>query len=126
MALNSSNIFYFLFFFLFTAVKAALSVTSTILVIADDAGVANSTSSGLKGYGIPYQTAVITSSTQALPALNRSATSGNFGAILVYDDSTLSTSQYSTIYAYQTAFKVRLVILNASPGSQYGKNIPQR
>lgn len=98
----------------------ALSISSTILVISNDATRAAQAAAGLRGYGIPYTAYVASSTTSSLPNLNSSSTRGNFGGILLTDDGILGTSQFDAIHSYQTSFNVRLVIWNASPSSDYG------
>jgi hypothetical protein len=95
-----------------------LSVSSTVLVVAKDNTAANSATSGLKGYGIPYQT-FLTSTSSSLPALNSTADSGKFGAIVILDE-VASAAQLAAIRNYQKQFSVRLVRLNAQPGADSG------
>lgn len=116
------------------AVQSA-TVQSTILVIARDQSSANSASSGLNGYGIPFQTLIVPQSGTTLPALNSSSTVGNFGGIIVasgiaYDyggttgwQSALTQDQWNTLYAYQTAFGVRMVQYDVYPQPQYGTSV---
>ncbi|KAF2760099.1 hypothetical protein EJ05DRAFT_498070 [Pseudovirgaria hyperparasitica] len=102
--------------FLLFRTASTLTVASTVLVIAPDNTVANSAVSGLKGYGIPYRI-YLTSNT--FPALNRSADVGDFGAIVMLDE-VLPASNVDEIHAYQSAFGVRFVRLNANPGAESG------
>ncbi|KAL5344246.1 hypothetical protein ACLOAV_010816 [Pseudogymnoascus australis] len=110
---------------------AGTTVSSTILIIARDAASAYSGFSGLQGYGIPYQVLTVPSTGAALPTLNSSPTSGNFGAIVVLGEvsyatatggyqSALSPSQWDTLYAYQLAFGVRMVRLDTFPNAATG------
>lgn len=106
---------------------------STILVIARDTASSYNAWSGLNGYGIPFQILTVPQSGAKLPVLNSSATVGNFGGIIVlsevsYDysstgggfDSALTAAQWSSLYAYQTAFGVRMVRLDVYPSSDTG------
>nr|OQO32165.1 hypothetical protein B0A51_00534 [Rachicladosporium sp. CCFEE 5018] len=117
---------------LFLSYASAITVNSTILVLAPTADVQSSFSatSGLDAYGIPYQLVIVPSGGTTLPALNSSATAGNFGGILILSDvsydysgsynSAITTAQYNALYAYQTAFGVRMVRLDVYPGSDSG------
>ena len=108
----------------------AITVENKILVIARDAYAASTATSGLQGYGIPFQTLLVPSGGATLPALNSSATAGNFGGIVIvsevaYQQSTgflsaLTAAQFTTLYNYQTAFGVRMVRLDAYPGPDFG------
>ncbi|KAK3682052.1 hypothetical protein B0T22DRAFT_432386 [Podospora appendiculata] len=110
--------------------NAALSVSNTILVFARDATSAASATSGLQGYGIPYQVVIVPQGGVLLPTLNLSSTQGNYGGIIVLSDvaysystgwaSALSASQWQTIYTYQTSFGVRLVRLDSFPSTDLG------
>lgn len=110
---------------------AALSVSNTILVFARDSASATVATLGLQGYGIPYQTVIVPQSGAALPVLNSSATSGNYGGILVLSEvsyqystgflSALTTSQWNQMFAYQLAFGVRMVRLDVFPTTDMGK-----
>lgn len=113
---------------------AANSVANTILVFARDSASANVATLGLQGYGIPYQAVLVPQSGAALPALNSSATQGNYGGILVLSEvsyqystgflSALNASQWQTLYDYQTAFGVRMVRLDVFPTPDMGKPSP--
>jgi hypothetical protein len=99
-------------------------------VFARDATSAYSATSGLNAYGIPYELRLVPSTGITLPALNSSATAGNYGGIITlsevsyqYTDSwhsALTTSQWQQIYDYQTSFGVRLVRLDVYPDSDFG------
>lgn len=114
---------------------AANSVANTILVFARDSASANVATLGLQGYGIPYQTVLVPQTGAALPALNSSATQGNYGGILVLSEvsyqystgflSALNTSQWQVLYDYQTAFGVRMVRLDVYPTPDMGKPATQ-
>lgn len=110
---------------------AASSVESTILVIASDSASAKIASSGLNGYGIPFSTLLVPQAGVQLPTLN-SSTSGNYGGIVVasqvsYDyggttgyQSALTTDQWNQLYAYQSAYGVRMVQYDVYPGPEFG------
>ena len=109
----------------------ALSVSSTVLIFARDTASSNSATSGLQGYGIPYQVEIVPKAGITLPELNSSTTEGNYGGIIVlgeaaydYDGawaSALSSAQWQQLYDYQTAFGVRMVRLDVYPGPNFGK-----
>lgn len=115
-------------------IAQSLSTTSTILVIARDAASALSASSGLNGYGIPFSVLTIPQAGAALPALANNATGvGNYGGIVIasqvsYDygttgggfKSALTTDQWSTLYAYQLQFGVRMVQYDVYPTTDFG------
>lgn len=110
---------------------AAVSVSNTVLVFARDSTTAATATLGLQGYGIPYQTVIVPQSGAALPTLNSSLTSGNYGGILILSEvayqystgflSALTTAQWNTLYAYQTTFGVRMVRLDVYPTTDMGK-----
>lgn len=117
---------------LLSSVQAATTVNSTILILAptDDVESSYSATSGFDAYGIPYDLIQIPSGGASLPSLNSSTTSGNYGGILILSDvsydyngdysSAITTDQYNTLYAYQIAFNVRMVRLDAYPGDDSG------
>lgn len=106
------------------------SVSNTVLVFARDSASATVATLGLQGYGIPYQTVIVPQSGAPLPVLNSSATVGNFGSILVLSEvsyqyttgflSALTTSQWTSLFNYQTAFGVRMVRLDVFPTADFG------
>ena len=96
------------------------TVRSTFLVIADSETSSYSAYSGLNNYGIPYEVLIADGAVFTLPALNSTATNGNYGGIVVLSDLGLNTAQWNAIYAYQTSFGVRLVRLNGAPSSATG------
>jgi hypothetical protein len=113
------------------SVAAETTVRSTVLVFARDAWSGNSATSGLKGYGIPFELVVVPSTGVTIPTLNSSATSGNYGGIIVLSElaydlgaagwgSALTTTQWQQLYAYQTSFGVRMVRLDVYPGPDFG------
>lgn len=113
-------------------VVAATSVQATILILARDTASAYSASSGLNGYGIPYQVITVPSTGINLPVLNSSETAGNYGAIvtvaeLSYDygnttgyQSAITSDQWAAIYQYQVSFGVRLVRIDVFPSPSTG------
>ena len=56
-------------------------VKSTVLVLARDADSARQATSGLNGYGIPFETLIIPQGGVSLPTLNTTA-GGNYGGII--------------------------------------------
>lgn len=85
-----------------------------------------SATSGLNAHGIPYQLVIVPSGGTTLPNLNSSATSGNYGGIILLSEpSGLTTTQWQEMYTYQEEFGVRMVRLDADPdggadGSSFG------
>lgn len=115
-----------------SGVQAAITVDSTILILAptDDVESSYSATSGFDAYGIPYNLVQIPSGGASLPTLNSSTTQGNYGGILILSDvsynyngdyhSAITTEQYNTLWAYQVTFNVRMVRLDAYPGDDSG------
>jgi hypothetical protein len=113
--------------------KCAIGATvdSTILIFARDTYSASTASSGLDGYGIPYQTVIVPKDGITLPQLNSSTTEGRYGGIIVmgavsYDyngswRSALTDAQWTAIHKYQTDFHVRLTRIDEYPGPAFGK-----
>jgi hypothetical protein len=114
--------------------SAALSTKATVLIIARDDKTARSAHGGLQGYGIPYRVLIVPKEGAPLPALNASATVGNFGGIVVASDvsynyevppnpfrSAMTDAQWQTLYDYQKAFRVRMVRIDVYPETQFGK-----
>ena len=94
------------------------NVDSKILVIARDAYGASVASSGLNGYGIPFEILTVPQAGATLPTLNTTA-GGNYGGIIVggevsYDyggnfSSALRADQWQLLYDYQVQYGVRMV-----------------
>lgn len=113
------------------APAVAATVDSTILILVRQGDNPYSVYSGLQGYGIPYEISYVPKTGYQLPALNTSASSGKYGGIISlselayeYDggvwNSGISNDQYNAIYAYQTAFGVRFVRIDAYPQPSFG------
>ena len=109
------------------------SVRSTILILARDAGVAASATSGLNGYGIPYEVVLIPQAGTTLPTLSTSA-GGNYGGIIVegqisYDmgggnwQSAITQAQWDSMYAYQTTYGVRMIQFDVYPQPMFGTTV---
>jgi len=113
-----------------SGLACAISVSNKILVLARDAYAASTATSGLQGYGIPFQVVLVPQAGITLPALSASATVGNYGGIIVVSEvayeystgwtSALTPAQWTTIYNYQTTYKVRLVRLDVFPSTDLG------
>lgn len=109
---------------------AAKTVDSTILILARDEYGATSVSSGLDGYGIPWEKLLVPQEGVDLPTLNSTDAEGSYGGIVIVGDisyeyngtwaSAISNKQWSEIHAYQSGFKVRMVRLDEYPGEEYG------
>jgi len=112
---------------------ASTTVKSTVLVIARNDDEAQSVTSGLNGYGIPFQVLIAPKEGATLPALTTSS-GGNFGSIvtlagLSYEyeagayRSAISETQWSQLYDYQTTYGVRMVQLDVYPQAAFGTNV---
>lgn len=110
---------------------AANTVSGKVLIIGRDDFDVNSTTPGLDAYGIPWQKALIPQAGTILPSLNSTATSGNFGSIILIGSvsynyngvfkSALTDQQWNDIFAYQANFNVRMVRFNEYPGPNFGE-----
>jgi hypothetical protein len=111
-----------------SAPSGSYTVRADILVLSTDQTSSYSATSGLNAHGIPYQLVIVPSGGATLPALNSSATYGNFGGIIVLNEPPgITTTQWNAMYSYQTSFGVRMARLNADPdggadGSDFGKS----
>lgn len=124
--------FVFLFLHGALAYVGGATVSTTVLIIARDSTAAeNSAALGLRGYGIPYEVLTVPQSgISNLPPLNSTATNANYGAIVIiaevgynYDTSyysALTRKQWNDLYAYQSAFGVRMVRLDVFPTTEFG------
>ena len=108
----------------------AITVSGTILIFAQDEATSTAGTSGLRGYGIPYETLIVPEEGAELPELTTSEEEGNYGGFIVlnevgyeYDNgfrSALTDEQWEAIHEYQLSFGVRLVHLNVFPSEEYG------
>jgi hypothetical protein len=117
-----------------TPASGPITVSNTILVFAPDTASGYSATSGLLGYGIPYQLIIVPQAGIVLPVLNSSATVGNYGGIvtmseLSYDyggtigwTSALTAAQWQQLYNYQLTFGVRMVRIDVYPQSTFGQS----
>jgi hypothetical protein len=106
------------------------TVDSTILILVREGDATYSVTSGLDAYGIPYDLVFVPKTGFSLPVLNTSSTQGSYGGIISlselafeYDTgfgSGISLDQYNSIYAYQLAFGVRFVRIDAFPQAAFG------
>jgi hypothetical protein len=120
--------------FLASLAAAQKTVSNTILVFARDSASGYSATSGLNGYGIPYQLVLVPQAGITLPTLNSSTTNGNYGGIIVLSEvaysysngwaSALTAAQWQQLYSYQTTFGVRMVRLDVFPTSDFGTWYP--
>jgi hypothetical protein len=105
-------------------------IGSTILVLVRNANDAQQATSGLNGYGIPFQVVQIPQNgITNLPTLNTTY-GGNYGGIIIagqvsYDYngtymSALTAAQYQQLYDYQTQYGVRMVQYDVYPGPLFG------
>lgn len=109
----------------------ATTVTSTILVLAQDEATSISGTSGLQGYGIPFEVLTVPEDGTKIPELASSDGDGNYGGLIVLNEvgyeyeggwsSALTKEQWDAIHEYQDSFGVRLVHLNVFPSEEYGK-----
>ncbi|CAG8959323.1 hypothetical protein HYFRA_00013093 [Hymenoscyphus fraxineus] len=115
---------------LYGTLTSAITVNSTILVLARDAYSAFSATSGLDGYGIPYQTILVPQTGTTLPVLNSTRTSGNYGGFIIMSElsyeypngyaSALTAAQWQQLYDYQSSFGARMVRLDVYPYGAFG------
>jgi hypothetical protein len=117
--------------------SAAKSTKATILVIAPNLDAAMAAYSGIQGYAIPYRLLLVPQTGVMLPRLNNTATMGNYGGIVVFNDvaynfgggnyrSAITDAQWEELAAYQRAFAVRMVHLDVYPGPKYGESSPPK
>lgn len=109
---------------------AAVTIDSTVLVIARDANASYSGTSVLNGYGIPFQVVDLSLMGGGFPQLNSTPDTGNFGGIVTVsarkykggDDwkGAMSDRQWQELYRYQENFGVRMVRLNSYPSADFG------
>jgi hypothetical protein len=115
----------------FSNTTGGQTVANTILVLARTQTSSYTATSGLSGYGIPFQLQIVPQSGIVLPTLNSSTTQGNYGGIIILGEvsydygsngwaSALTEDQFQQLYDYQTAFGVRMVRLDAYPGPYFG------
>jgi hypothetical protein len=120
---------------IFLPFASAITVANTILVFARDTASAYSVTSGLNGYGIPFQLVIVPQAGITLPTLSASATAGNYGGILMLSEvaysyptgwaSALTAAQLTQLYTYQTTFGVRMVRLDVFPTADFGAYLIQ-
>ena len=115
-----------------SAYIGSATISGTVLIIARDTTSAeNGAAAGLRGYGIPFEILTVPQAgISNLPVLNSSATHGNYGGIVTisevgynYDTSyysALTRRQWNDLYAYQSAFGVRMVRLDVFPTTDFG------
>ncbi|KYK60816.1 extracellular serine-rich protein [Drechmeria coniospora] len=109
----------------------AVTVDSTVLVIARNDVEAQQATLGLDGYGISYEKLLVPQAGAPLPVLNSSLIQGRYGAIVTINDvsydvnatwiSAITDQQWSQIHSYQSAFNVRMVRLNEYPKAEFGE-----
>ncbi|KAJ5042091.1 uncharacterized protein L3040_004649 [Drepanopeziza brunnea f. sp. 'multigermtubi'] len=114
---------------LFSNTVFALTVQSTVLVLATNITASYSATSGLDAYGIPFTLVTVPSNGTTLPEL-ATAGKGNFGGIIVLSEvsyeyaagyaSALTQAQWTSLFDYQTSFGVRMVRVDVYPGEQFG------
>jgi len=116
-----------------TTIMGSTSSTFLVIVLASSSQSQIGTAkSGLNDYGIPFELLLVPNGNVTLPPLNSSATSGNYGGIVILSElsysyvdasgatiwtSALSTDQWNLLFNYQTAFGVRMVRLGAFPSN---------
>jgi hypothetical protein len=110
------------------------SVRNTVLILARDSAGSEEAARGLRGYGIPFETVIVPKEGTTLPMLNSTATSGNYGGIVIVSETTydygasgwlsaLTATQFTTLYNYQVAFGVRMVRIDAFPNPDFGTTV---
>ena len=110
---------------------SARTVDGTILVLGRTAADAEMVASGLRGYGIAYETVAVPQNGFELPKLNSSDEQGNYGGIVILSDvsyqygdewrSAITDAQFDDLFKYQLGFGVRMVRLDVFPSSDFGK-----
>ncbi|RMZ88212.1 hypothetical protein DV736_g4552, partial [Chaetothyriales sp. CBS 134916] len=112
------------------------TVQSTILIFARDADAGASATSGLNGYGIPFELILVPQSGITLPTLENSA-GGLYGGIIAEGQlsynygtngtenwqSAITADQWNTLYTYQTTYGVRMVQYNVYPQPMFGTTV---
>jgi hypothetical protein len=108
---------------------------SALILCTTTAGDADQALGVLQGYGVPITVKTIPQTGAALPALETitgANSAGNYGLIIVvglvtYDmggttgwASAITAAQWTTLYNYQTKYGVRMIHLDAFPGTQFG------
>lgn len=112
------------------ALADALTVSGVMLIFAQDEATSTAGTSGLRAYGIPYETILVPEDGIELPELTSADEEGNYGGFVIlnevgYDyeggwNSAITTEQWDSIYEYQTTFGVRMVHLNVFPSEEFG------
>jgi hypothetical protein len=127
-----ASLFFALALLSFIAVANATNISSTILVLAHNKTRGLPATSGLNAYGIPYELIEVPpAGIPSLPALSASNSDANYGGIIILGDvsydygngnwrSALTQAQFDQLFAYQTAFGVRMVRLDMIPSEEFG------
>ena len=116
-----------------TALVGSTSSTFLVIVLASSSqSQIDTAKSGLNDYGIPFDLLLVPNGNVTLPPLNSSATTGNYGGIVILSElsysyvdasgatiwtSALSTDQWNQLFNYQITFGVRMVRLGAFPSN---------
>ena len=106
------------------------TIANTILIFARNLPSSYSATSGINGYGIPYQLQIVPQEGITLPTLNSSTTQGNYGGFIILGEvsydygnntwaSALTAAQFATLYQYQSDFGVRMVRIDVYPGPAF-------
>jgi hypothetical protein len=105
-------------------------VNGKILVFARNTAALYTATSGLSGYGIPFEAIAVPQEGITLPVLNSSMTDANYGGIVVLSEvsyeystgwaSALTADQWQQLFNYQTSFGVRMVRLDVYPSTAFG------
>jgi hypothetical protein len=129
------SLFILLFVTFTSLVYATQSLSQTCLILAANAAAADQAVGVVQGYGTPLQVVSIPQTGAALPTLETISgtnSNGNYALIVVvglvtYDyggttgwASAITAAQWTTLYNYQTKYKVRMVHLDAFPGANFG------
>ncbi|RGP77981.1 extracellular serine-rich [Fusarium longipes] len=110
--------------------SASITVDSTVLILGKDDYACESASSGLQGYGIPFEKVLVPKDGFVMPTLNSTSDKGNYGSIIIVDAasyqydsgwaSAITQDMWNMIFEYQLHFNVRLVRINEFPNAQFG------
>jgi hypothetical protein len=107
---------------------SALTFNSTVLVVCIDAVTGDQASYLFNGYGIGYETSILSDIGAPLPILETS-NGGNYGLFVVVGraisngTSRLTSNQWESLWSYQRKYGIRMVHINVSPDVQFGTQL---
>jgi hypothetical protein len=111
---------------------APQQIADTILILARSQNDADAASSGLQGYGIPFEVLIVPQAGVTLPTLG-TETRGNYAGFITVSElayeyptgwaSAITSAQWQQIYDYQLASGVRMVRIDAWPQADFGTRV---